>query len=132
MRRWLRHLFQTFETEKLEAKHEEVDTRVILRCIECRSSTIVVAARDTDILVLLLAHFHKMSCAYLWLKAGTAKKRKYIPVHSVIEKLQLGDRILETLPAFHALTGSDTTSFIAGHSKKSCFRRSSYSTTICP
>ena len=43
-----------------EAKHEEADTRIILHCIRSEARTIVVAARDTDILILLLAHFHKM------------------------------------------------------------------------
>lgn len=112
----------TVETEKLEARHEEADTRVIIHCIECKASAIVVAARDTDILVLLLAYFHKMPCTNLWLKAGTAKKRKYIPIHSIVENLQLSQDMLETLPAFHALTGSDTTSYIAGHSKKSSWK----------
>ena len=37
---------------------------------------LVVQARDTDILVLLLAHFHRFQCKNLWIKAGTAKKTK--------------------------------------------------------
>ena len=39
----------TVETDRLEARHDEADTRIILHCIECKSSKIVVAARDTDI-----------------------------------------------------------------------------------
>jgi len=110
------------ETDMLEAKHEEADTRVIIHCIECKSSHAVVAARDTDILVLLIAHFHRMPCTRLWLKAGTSKKRKYIPVHTIVEQLHFGENVLEILPAFHALTGCDTTSYIGGHSKKSCWK----------
>lgn len=110
------------EIEMLEAKHEEADTRVIIHCIECKSSQAVVAARDTDILVLLIAHFHRMPCKKLWLKAGTSKRRKYIPVHTIVEQLSFSENVLETLPAFHALTGCDTTSYIGGHSKKSCWK----------
>ena len=67
---------QAIETENLAAKHEEADSRVVLHCIHCKASMIVVAARDTDILVLLLAHFRKMPCGELWLKAGTVKKEE--------------------------------------------------------
>lgn len=98
----------TIETDRLEARHEEADTRVILHCIECKSSKVVVAARDTDILVLLLAHFHKMLCTHLWLKAGTSKQRKYIPVHSIVDKLQFDEDMLETLIAYHSLTQPHT------------------------
>ena len=32
----------------------------------------------------------------------------------------MNHEVLEMLPGFHALTGSDTTSYLAGHSKKTC------------
>ncbi|MGH0123935.1 UNVERIFIED_CONTAM: hypothetical protein FKN15_015461 [Acipenser sinensis] len=82
-----------------------------------QATSIVVAAWDTDVLVLLLAHFHKMSCSKLWLKAGTAKKRKHIPIHAIVKQLPFEQAVLETMPAFHALTCRDTTSYLAGHSK---------------
>ena len=90
-------------------------------CIKSKSTSIVVSSRDTNILVLLVANFHLMSCQQLWMKAGTARKRKYIPVHAIVEKLQMKLQVLQLLPAFHALTGSDSTSYIAGHSKKTCW-----------
>ena len=43
----------------LEAHHEEADTRIVLHCMNSTADCIVVQARDTDILVLLLAHFHR-------------------------------------------------------------------------
>jgi len=94
------------DTSVLEARHEEADTRIILHCVKSQADSIVVQARDTDILVLLLAHFPRMSCTKLWLKAGTAKKRKYIPVHTIVGQMPFGRTVLETIPAFHALTGS--------------------------
>ena len=109
------------DIDGLEAKHEEADTRAVLHCINSKSTSIVVSSRDTNILVLLVANFHLMSCQQLWMKAGTARKRKYIPVHAIVEKLQMKPQVLQLLPAFHVLTGSDSTSYIAGHTKKTCW-----------
>jgi hypothetical protein len=109
------------DTKRLEAKHEEGDTRIILHCMEIDSDVIVVQARDTDVFILLLANFHWMPCRQLWIKAGTMKRRRYIPIHSLIDNLPYGPTVLETLPAFHVLTGCDTTSHISGHSTKSAW-----------
>jgi hypothetical protein len=105
-------------TEELEARHEEADTRMILHCVKSHASSIVVVARDTDVFVLLLAHFAQMSCPKVWMRAGTSKKQKHIPIHTIAAELV---NMLSSLPAFHSLTGSDTTSFLAGHTKKSCW-----------
>ena len=43
------------KTDELEAKHEEADTELILHCVKSQASTVVIAARDTDVFVLLLA-----------------------------------------------------------------------------
>ena len=43
----------------------------------------------------------------------------YIPIHLVAA--QFDAHVLSSLPAFHSLTGCDTTSFLAGHTKKSCW-----------
>lgn len=104
-------------TEELEGRHEEADTHIVLHCVKSRASKIVVAARDTDVLVLLLAHFANMPCQLIWMKAGTSKKPKYIPIH--LMAAQFDAHVLSSLPAFHSLTGCDTTSFLAGHTKKS-------------
>ena len=109
-------------TDELEAKHEEADTRLILHCVKSQASSVVVAARDTDVLVLLLAHFSKMPSTKVWMKAGTSKNRKYIPIHTIVDQILPDNSFLGALPAFHSLTGSDTTSFLAGHSKKSCLK----------
>lgn len=110
------------DLESLAAKHEEADTRVIVHCIESQSSAIVVAARDTAILLLLIAHFHKIPCSKVWLKCGTSKKRKYVPIHTIVENLQLPPDVLESVVAFHAITGSDCTSYFNMHSKRTCWR----------
>ena len=46
-------------------------------------------------------------------------KQRYIPRHLFTAKFD--NCVLSILPAFHSLTGSDSTSFLAGHTKKSCW-----------
>ncbi|KAG1647324.1 Down syndrome cell adhesion molecule-like protein 1 [Nymphon striatum] len=108
-------------TDLLERTHEEADTRVVLHCIHSNEQTIVVTASDTDILILLLAHFNKLTCSQLWLKAGTSKKPKYVPIHDIRKQLGFSDQVYEIIPAFHAITGCDTVSYFSGHSKKSAW-----------
>ncbi len=92
----------TRSKELLELFHKVIGkhTRIVLHCMENQSSSIVVTARDTDVLVLLLAHFPKMPCSKIWMKAGTATKRKYIPIHSIVEQLSLDDSAVEDIIAF--------------------------------
>lgn len=106
------------DTELLQANHEEADTRVVLHSIHADVENIVVSARDTDILVLLIAHIHHMKCKTLWLKAGTYKTPKYIPGHEIRKKLNFEREVFERLIPFHAITGCDTVSYLSGHSKK--------------
>ena len=114
----------SIDTTPFEAVQEEADTHIIHHCVQYKADSAVVQARDTNILVLLIAHFHKMANRRLWLKAGTSKKRKYIPIpiHSIVEQMPYGPTVLETFQAFHALTGSDVTSFLSGQSKKTAWK----------
>ncbi|XP_052128250.1 uncharacterized protein LOC113206436 [Frankliniella occidentalis] len=58
-----------------------------------------------------------MKCNECFMMAGTAKDRKYVPVHTVAASMTPTE--LNNIPIFHALTGCDTTSFIAGVGKRS-------------
>ena len=51
-----------------------------------------------------------------------SKKRKYIPVNTVLDRSIMSDELRRNLLGFHALTGSDTTSYFCGISKKSAFK----------
>ncbi|KAG1705838.1 Phosphatidate cytidylyltransferase, mitochondrial [Nymphon striatum] len=106
------------EISMLRSNHEESDTRVVLHCIHASSQHIVVSARDTDITIIILAHFDCMHCEKLWLKAETSKKPKYIPIHEIRNTLPFEQPVLDALLAFHAITGCDTMSYLMGHSKK--------------
>lgn len=104
----------------LRASHEEADTRLVLHAINIPFDTVVVSARDTDVRLLLVAHYHRVQCNHLWMMAGTKKNRKYIPIDTVHQKLPT-DSTNALLP-FHALTGCDTTSYFFGHTKKTAWR----------
>ena len=106
----------------MEGCHEEVGTRPILYFVRTMATSIALSARDTDILVMLTAYFYLMACHKMWMKAWSAKKRKFISVHAIVEHLQMNPEVLEILPCFHALTASDITSYLAGHSKKTCWK----------
>ena len=107
----------------LRALHEDADTRIVLHASHCANKSgavnIIVSARDTDVLILLLAHFHEIKID-TWMSAGTAKKPKYILVHDVYKYLP--EESSRAILPFHALTGCDTTSFFYGQSKQSAFK----------
>ena len=110
----------TTELLCLNATNEEADTRLDLHAMNFTSDAVIVSARDTDVLVILISHFHRMQCNELWMKSGTFKKQKYIPIHEVACRLPTNS--LQALIPFHALTGCDTTSYISGHTKASAWK----------
>ena len=79
-----------------------------------------MASKDTDVLVMLLAHFSNMQCEHLWMRSGTAKQHKYIPIRETFNNLPRG--AAGSLSAFHALTGCDTTSFFVNIRKKTAWK----------
>ena len=60
----------------LTATHKQGDTRLVLHHIIDNFSNVVVCARDTDVLPLLMSHHHHFSCQNRWMKSATAKKPK--------------------------------------------------------
>ena len=104
----------------LDSNHKEADSRMILHCLQTDAPNIVVVARDTDVLVLMVANFGRMSCTKLWMKARTMKTCyvMYVIVHGMRRELGLANYVYEILPAFHSVTGCATESFFSGHSKR--------------
>ena len=111
---------RVIDPSALKATHKEADTRLILHCVNSSLDNIVVSARDTDVLLLLVAHISHTSCPNLYMMSGTATKRKYFNIRAIYENLPAGS-VFALLP-LHALTGCDTTSFICNHSKKSAWK----------
>ena len=75
---------------QLRATHEEADTRLVLRALNCPFEVLVVSSKDTDVLVMLLAHFPNMQCEHLWMRSGTAKQHKDIPIRETFNNLLRG------------------------------------------
>ena len=99
----------------LNSSHEEANTKIVLHCADANAQNfqrVVVCSRDTDVLLLLIYH---ATAEEVWLSAGTTKEKIFVPVHTVQESLDVGVR--NNLLAYHALTGSDTTSQFSGHGK---------------
>ena len=105
---------------QLKATHEEADTRLVLHAVHSQFNTVVVSSRDTDVLVLLVSHFPRVQCEHLWMLSGTSKKWQYIPIDAVFNDLPT-DSAPHLLP-FHALTGCDSTSYFANHTKRSSWK----------
>ena len=110
----------TEDIDALKSNHEEADTRMILHAAyavrDLPTSAIVIQSPDTDVLVLCVSHFTGIGCNELWFCTGVSDRQRYIPVHSIQEKL--GERLCQSLPAFHALTGCDSTSSFSCRGKK--------------
>ena len=94
--------------------HEEFDTRVMLYAANAASQghrRILILANDTDVIVLGIAFFAEIGAEF-----GTGRKMRYIPIHDICSAMSLSKQ--QALPAFHALTGCDNTSFFSGTGKK--------------
>ena len=105
------------EVSSLMVNHEEADTRLIMHCIHAHMETIVAAVRNTDVLLLLLAHYGRVGCARLYTKSGTSNAPKYVAVHET--RMLLSIDLVDTLLSSHAITGCNSVSqFISGHGKK--------------
>ena len=122
-----------FDCVGLNSSPEEADTRIILHALNMNNQfkdknvmgRIVIKSLDTDVLVLLVHYFSRMSnTRELWFQTGTITAlkdgRRYIPVHDLCKSLSAV--LCRMLPAAHALTGCDTTSVMFGIGKKSVYK----------
>ena len=115
---------------QLFCMHEEADTRMIFQATQLNDrfimkgvqGEVIIRAQDTDVLVLAIHYFPKMSnITKLWLETGhvtsTADAHRFIPVHEICDKY--GSIFCDILPAVHAVTGCDSTSGLYSIGKKS-------------
>ena len=113
---------QSLTVSVLISDHEEADTRLLLHAKHaCQDGQrIVVQSPDTDVLVLCVSHYREIGCQQLWFKTGVKDRPRFIPVHDV--STNLGPEICSALPAFHALTGCDSTSAFLRIGKKKAWK----------
>ncbi len=116
--------------------HEEFDTRVMLHAANAVSQgykRILVIANDTDVIVLGISFFTEIGAEKLWVSFGMGKTFRYISVHDICSTMSITKA--RALPAFHALTGCDNTSFFSGTGKKSAYgkwsTRPELTTALC-
>ena len=62
-----------------------------------------------------------MACSKLWLKSGTSATPNYICVHTIFETFATSQDDLTNIIPYHAITGCDAVSDIAGHGKGSAW-----------
>ncbi|KAK3740394.1 hypothetical protein QZH41_000915 [Actinostola sp. cb2023] len=118
--------------EELNADHEEADTRMLLHAEHASQDgqRIVIQSPDTDVLILCVSHYDDIGCEELWFRTGVKDRLRYIPAHKI--SLLLGPRMCKVLPAFHAVTGCDSTSALSGIGKKKAWKMISKSKEIFP
>ena len=103
---------------------EEADTRIFLHvsaAVSCGHRQLIVRTTDSDVVVLAVSAFVSLDQRIdeLWIAFGMQRRYRYIPIHTVVA--QLGPAKSSALPAFHALTGCDTTSSFFGKGKKTAW-----------
>ena len=57
------------------------------------------------------------------MKAGTNSAPKFIQINAIVTSWNMSEEVTSSLLAFHAITGSDTTSYLSGHTKMTAFKR---------
>ena len=93
----------------LHAKHASQDAH-----------RVVIQSPDTDVLLLCVSHYDDIGCNELWFRAGVKDHLRYISAHKISQTLGLP--MCKALPAFHALTGCDSTSALSGLGKKKAWK----------
>ena len=127
------NVMETFTTSErdishLRANHEEADTRIPLHAkdaLEQGFEKIIINCKDTDVLVMA-TELLPGSTSEIWMRAGTLKNTKNIPVHLI----DIPSEVKQNLMLFHALTGCDSTSQFSGKVKR-VPGRSSCNTHLC-
>lgn len=102
----------------LTSTHEEADTRIFLHtkaAITSGCEKVIVCASDTDIVVIAMYMFQRLSedgLHELYIKT----KDYAIPIHELVHHFSQTER--EMLPLMHALSGCDTNGYMFGKGKR--------------
>ena len=100
------------ESALVPCTQEEADTRIFLHILNpsvSGSTRALVGNVGTDVAVIAVALFKRLSLKELWLWFGTGNNQQYIPIHTTA--VNLGSVKSSSLPLFHALTGCDQVYF---------------------
>ena len=101
-----------------DCNHEEADTRIVLHA-SLAEENVVVVAKDTDVLVLLVSEYSKLLPTQEWvMKYDT---NKYTSISKITK--YLGPTVSNNISRFHAITGCDTTSYFFRVGKIAPFKK---------
>ena len=107
--------------------HEEADSRMVVHIVHCLNkghNVIQVRTVDTDVVVILIGVIHDIQKSYpnanIWVAFGRDKFFCHYNINSVSR--DLGKRKSQCLPAFHSITGCDTTSAFRGRGKTTAWQ----------
>ena len=104
----------------LNSNNEETDTHFLLYAKHASLDHQRIIIPDTDVAVLCITHYKELNCRELWFQTGVKDNLRYISMHFISQ--QLGKQICTSLLGFHAVTGCDSISSLAGISKKKALK----------
>ena len=115
-----------FDLSKISpSDHEEADTHMLLHLYSAvmdNHKKTYIRTVDSDVVVICIHVFHKLvlyGLVELWIGFGSGKYYKDIPIHLVVN--ELGAEKCAAITFFHAFTGCDVTSSMAGIGKKTAW-----------
>ena len=103
---WL--LTTTSITELEDCNHFEADTRLIYVATQVDDMPVIISATDTDVLVLMLHIYSWRDIDQPW--QMKIDNQNFVNVAAIAD--HIGSEACNILPAFHSITGCDTTSFL--------------------
>ena len=112
------------EEEELYSSHEEADSRMFFHVDHISGPTNVVTHRgDTDCLVIALRSRHLFDQRInIWLQSGVQSKNNLRCINRNKIYNQLGETLCKALPAYHAVTGCDYSSWFCKKGKVQPFK----------
>ena len=102
-------------SEMFDCNHEEADYRLVLHALLCQQDVVVVA-KDTDVLVLLIWAYVHFNVPYKWYMKGI-----YTDISIICD--YFGQNLCENILSFHAITGCDTASYMFRVGKVKVFQK---------
>ena len=101
---------------------EEADDRMFVHASDAAKafSKLLFKTVYSDIVVIAVSAFHRVVIlTELWIEFGVGKYLKYISTHELATKFRTAAS--QAFPFFHAISGCDTISSVAGKGKKSFY-----------
>ena len=113
---------QCHEVPALYSDHEEAEMRMLRHAQQTsrEAQRIVIQSPDTEVLLLCITHYNEITSDELWFHTGVNDRLWYIPAHKIADGL--GPLMCKALPAFHSLTGCDSTSALSRIGKKKAWK----------